>query len=555
MPVCDICSEELGSETELKTHLLLSHMENKMECPLCSLSGISYDELSFHMNTAHMETDADCPPDSADCKSAATNIKSSYNSSVVSISSVPSTNKPLKPVRTSGPQSSCDQTEKSHENIMENHKHNAKQRRLSSSKKERNFSCPMCSLVCSDCFILQEHVELHLQEQKLSEGVGQQFVCPLCELVCEDSSSLQEHVELHLDCRNTGDLRLAQQLQEEEEQSRKKEEAKREAEDFKQLQEQFGLDNAGGYRKQMEKNMERAVARGHMTPTEFHKKRAEMIESLATGFDDGRTRTTGLLSAIYNFYQREIQDGARVWLCSESDHFSASEGDRGWGCGYRNFQMLLSSLQRLEQYTTSNTLPDTLPSIPQVQTLIEAAWGEGIDPQGASQFNGRLKGTRAWIGATEIYTLLTYFRLRARVLDFHQPTGPGDTHPRLFEWVKNYFSLSFSNSARIPPRVVKTNLPPIYLQHQGHSRLIIGMEERKNGNVALLLFDPGCFPAEMRKLLSPTAHSAGFNRLRKFPSHLKHKQYQVVAVEGVLSEQEKQDRVLKSRTLRAERIP
>lgn len=30
---------------------------------------------------------------------------------------------------------------------------------------EKLFPCPMCSLVCRDCFILQEHVELHLQEQ------------------------------------------------------------------------------------------------------------------------------------------------------------------------------------------------------------------------------------------------------------------------------------------------------------------------------------------------------------------------------------------------------
>lgn len=39
--------------------------------------------------------------------------------------------------------------------------------------------------------------------------------------------------------------------------------------------------------------MERAVSRGHMTPTEFHMKRLEMMETLAAGMDDGQTRTTG----------------------------------------------------------------------------------------------------------------------------------------------------------------------------------------------------------------------------------------------------------------------
>lgn len=35
---------------------------------------------------------------------------------------------------------------------------------------EKLFPCPMCALVCSSCFILQEHVELHLQEQISAEG-------------------------------------------------------------------------------------------------------------------------------------------------------------------------------------------------------------------------------------------------------------------------------------------------------------------------------------------------------------------------------------------------
>lgn len=57
MPVCDICCEELPSEAEMRTHLLLSHMENVVACPFCSLSGVSYDEMKFHINTAHIEKD------------------------------------------------------------------------------------------------------------------------------------------------------------------------------------------------------------------------------------------------------------------------------------------------------------------------------------------------------------------------------------------------------------------------------------------------------------------------------------------------------------------
>lgn len=66
------------------------------------------------------------------------------------------------------------------------------------------------------------------------------------------------------------------------------------------VQRQFGVDGRGGYSKQMERTMERAVARGLMAPAEFHCKRAEMMESLASGVDDGRTRTRGMSVPICN---------------------------------------------------------------------------------------------------------------------------------------------------------------------------------------------------------------------------------------------------------------
>ncbi|KAL7851754.1 hypothetical protein AOLI_G00221100 [Acnodon oligacanthus] len=634
MPVCDICCEELASESDLKTHLLLSHLENVMSCPFCSLSGVSYDELNFHIGTAHQEKELDLQDTPAAESSSADsgrirtgpspfrtdalavkldNSSAVWNSGLTPASPQPSSHMLCQDNGMAAPSAGTDLTQDQgattsikssppaaatpngvkklagpppapsmntgQEDTIEHRK--SKQKRLSSPNKEKLFSCPFCSLVCGDCFILQEHVELHLQDQATPEATVPEAVtsvqvrssarnesglrlyeCPMCSAACVDNRSLQEHVELHLDFGTataagdlSEDMRLARQLQEEEEKKGKEEEAKREEKDFKQLQKVFGMDNSGGYRRQMERNMERAVSRGQMAPAEFHRKRAEMMESLASGVDDRRTRTTGVLEALYEFYQREARDIAHVWLCAETDHYCASGGDKGWGCGYRNFQMLLSALKRMEQYAAPNTLPDPIPSIPRVQALIEAAWAEGIDPQGASHFNRKLQGTRAWIGATEIYAVLTAYRVRARIVDFHQPTGPGNTHPRLFEWVKNYFSLHCSRGSRLPPRVVKTNLPPIYLQHQGHSRTIVGVEERKNGSVCALLLDPGCSSGDMKKLLNSNTAAAFLSRMRKFPGHLKHAQYQVVVVEGVLTPEEKQDRVLHSRALCAERIP
>lgn len=619
MPVCDICCEEFLSEADLKTHLLLSHLENEMTCPFCSLSGVSYDELSFHINTAHVENDCQVmhatTVDSSqrnsndrtlqspirEINSARTKmtcmqkVSQASTHSKVKGMSTPNTGATLsqgtssrvnssppaaatasgalKLVRTTQPLSKCH--EKSWEREQGHRK--SKHMRLSSPKKEGHFPCPMCSLVFGDCFILQEHVESHLQDQDMTEGavsgVGTSteacsrgnsrlsstcFVCPLCSLSCSDSGSLQEHVDLHMEydststAGNAGDLSLARRLQEKEEQQWKEAETKREAEEFKKLQKQFGLDSSGGYRKQMERNMERAVSRGQMVPAEFHRKRAEMLESLASGVDNGRSKTSGLMAALYKHYQRDVSDCAHVWLCAETDHYSSSEGDKGWGCGYRNFQMLLSSLHRMEQY---NVLPEAVPSIPKVQAIIEEAWSQGADPQGASHFNHRLQGTRAWIGATEIYAVLTSLSVKARIVDFHKPTGPGDTHPRLFEWMKLYFSHSTSRGARLPARIVQTSLPPVYLQHQGHSRSIVGVEQKANGTLCLLLFDPSFAPGEMRRVLSQDTAAAMVRRMRKFPSDLKHIQYQVVAVERVLTPEEKRSGILNSRTLCAEKIP
>ncbi|KAL0984942.1 hypothetical protein UPYG_G00150790 [Umbra pygmaea] len=654
MLTCVICGEVLVLEEDMKTHLLLSHLENDMSCPLCSLSGVSYDELSFHISTAHTEkqhhdggsegtgverahspvtlisfpttTRMGCHSKqpvglsrsegyqrrvataqtiqtfggssslrTSDCTSVTQGTVNSppRNTTVsfgvlgedpaMAIRSASSvTTSLLRPAQKS---SRPTKTRSSVEESMEAAEHtNAKQKCLSSPLKEKPFPCPMCSLVCTSAFILQEHVELHLEESTeavigatssateesatSSKLSGERsYECPLCALVCGDSASLQEHVELHLEYGSPSttsaaspgsDQRLARLLQheEEEEERRKVHEAKQEAEEFKKLQKQFGVDSSGGYRKQMERTLDRAVSRGLLNPADFHNKKAQLMESLASGVDDGSTRTQGVLGVLREYYQREARDCVHVWLSADTDHYCSSEGDKGWGCGYRNFQMLLSSLYRLEPYKKSLS-GRSLPSIPQVQLLIEEAWREGLDPQGAAHFNQRLQGTRAWIGATEIYAVCTSLSIRAHILDFHKPTGPGNTHPHLFDWVKKYFSQDASRGIRLAPRVMQTSQPPLYLQHQGHSRSIVGVEQKKNGSLCLLLLDPGCSPGDMRKILSqdgPTV-TAAVRRMRKFPGQLKHKQYQLVAVEGMLSPDEKHTRILNSRTLQAEKIP
>uniref|UniRef100_A0A1A7YNN6 Zinc finger with UFM1-specific peptidase domain n=1 Tax=Iconisemion striatum TaxID=60296 RepID=A0A1A7YNN6_9TELE len=372
MLTCEICGEELMLEEDMRTHLLLSHLENGMHCPLCSLSGVSFDELSFHISTAHPEEhmNATCCSGSSTTKSVAICDRrmSQTSKSFASENRCDSSGEAV----TSRAHADSGQTGKNNSPHAESYLFEAPlkgpcpepstsccKKNVTGNKsdrtKEKQFFCPMCSMVCSSPFILQEHVELHLQN-KHSDQRERRLECPVCLAIFSDNVSLQEHVELHLDhstaaAGNTdSDLNLAVQLQHEEEQKRRQEEAYQEEENFKKLQRQFGVGGGGGYRLQMERTMEKAVASGILTSAEFHCKKADMMESLASGMDDGSTNTQGVTRALYDYYQTGGKDCAHVWLSADTDHYGCSVGDKGWGCGYRNFQMLLSSLHRIDAY-------------------------------------------------------------------------------------------------------------------------------------------------------------------------------------------------------------
>nr|XP_033792594.1 zinc finger-containing ubiquitin peptidase 1 isoform X2 [Geotrypetes seraphini] len=597
MFTCDICGDVIPSEADMKTHLVVAHIEQELSCPFCSLSGVTYDEMSLHIDTSHFEeneakTESETvllnveirdrvPPSggkeqtvqNSTCESKATAVDSFTYSKFSKEPNHPEQRRANFTVRTPMSCSKpCSGTASKSDRKFQESKHSVPgslcspvsfRKKLVYGQSEQNPpKCPFCGWLEMCCEDLEIHVQTkHADLDTPIKGKGQQlYECPICALICANCQILQEHVELHLEennfaeGENTGrcsrDLALARRLQDEEDRWRRSQESRQEQDEFQKLQRQYGMDGSGGYKQQSLQSMEQAVAKGSMEPLEYHRLKAEMMESLALGIDDGQTKSSGIMEALNRYYQNGSREIRRVWLSIPLDHYHSSLGDRGWGCGYRNFQMLLSSLSQHALY--KDILQDyaSVPCIPKIQSMIEDAWKEGFDPRGASHFNGRLQGTKAWIGACEIYTLLTCLKLKCRILDFHLATGPGGTHPRLFEWVWNYYCLDKEG-----PRVVVTSKPPIYLQHQGHSRTIVGIEERKNRSFCLLIFDPGCPAKVMQKLLKPQIDGSDLKLLRRFVGSLKHKQYQLVTVEGVLSLEEKAVRQQASRIFTAERIP
>ncbi|KAK2508007.1 hypothetical protein MC885_009942 [Smutsia gigantea] len=547
---CDICGETVTSEPDMKAHLIV-HMENEVICPFCKLSGVNYDEMCYHIETAHFEQNelernfkrinSIQHATSNNRKDNTPQCRMEVNSS---IHSAGVTNHPKISAQSQPKASTLKHKAFYSENLtvstkfLKNEKKQCDLSKIKGSVYESMYSrpeCPFCGKI-EDCSQeMETHVKTkhaNLLDTPLEDCDQPLYDCPMCGLIFTNYHILQEHVDLHLEESSFG-KELAHQLQQEEDRKRS-EESRQEMEEFQKLQRQYGLDNSGGYKQQQLRNMEIEVNRGRMHPSEFHRRKADMMESLAIGIDDGKTKTSGIIEALYRYYQNAATDVRRVWLSTVVDHFYSSFGDKGWGCGYRNFQMLLSSLLQNDAYVDC-LKGMSVPCIPKIQSMIEDAWKEGFDPQGASQLNNRLQGTKAWIGACEVYTLLTSLRVKCHIVDFHKSTGPLGTHPRLFEWILNYYSSEMEGS----PKVVCTSKPPIYLQHQGHSRTVVGIEERKNRTLCLLIFDPGCPSREMQKLLKQDMEASTIKQLRKFVGNLKHKQYQIVAVEGVLSSEEK----------------
>ncbi|CAO3650189.1 unnamed protein product [Cunninghamella blakesleeana] len=204
------------------------------------------------------------------------------------------------------------------------------------------------------------------------------------------------------------------------------------------------------------------------------------------------SRTSGIIPRLEPHFIDLYKKGTTTsaYLCSSfTDHISTGIMDLGWGCGYRNTQMLMTFLQRKKQ--AGDVILQQVSDIHGLQILLERAWEEGFDPQGADQLNNRVYKTRKWIGTTEVYSILCYLGIRCTILDFHRPTGPNDTHEELMDWIQDYFQsaqISTSNKNKI---VYITNRPPLYLQHSGHSRTVIGIELLKNGKRNLIMFDPG----------------------------------------------------------------
>ncbi|KAL5670712.1 hypothetical protein ACJX0J_022933, partial [Zea mays] len=280
----------------------------------------------------------------------------------------------------------------------------------------------------------------------------------------------------------------------------------------------------------------------------------------------------GILSLLRSCLESEAGSSTSMISCYIDHHQSLSSEDKGWGCGWRNIQMLSSHLlkQRPEAREVLFGGSGFVPDIPSLQRWLEIAWDKKFDTIGSSHFHNKIYGAKKWIGTTECAALFRSFGLRARIVDFDstessdlhsnngsraasQVRGPMDKfliknkppkssselcredaestrgQQALVDWVWNYFASERSDRLATQ-RVTVSNKTPLYFQHQGHSRTIVGIQKKpdRRGSqeqYSLLILDPGHRTADLERCLRS---KKGWQRLVKRGVHtLRKPQYQL----------------------------
>ncbi|KAI1827547.1 peptidase family C78-domain-containing protein [Xylaria intraflava] len=215
-----------------------------------------------------------------------------------------------------------------------------------------------------------------------------------------------------------------------------------------------------------------------------HAYESQMPESLVALLEKGKyTSSEGIVPVLARLLEHSPAT-EYAYLCHPAVHHISKLRGEGGFCGYRNIQMLSSYIVGTEPESAAK-LGGGIPSIFQIQDYIENAWDMNINASGRIETGG-IRGTRKYIGTPEAQAMFNSLKIPCNVEGF-KLKAKGAAEAALFASVQQYFeSASFSRK----DKVRRTDLPPIYYQHRGHSLTIVGLERRVSGSLKLLVFDP-----------------------------------------------------------------
>ncbi|KAK5949346.1 hypothetical protein OHC33_009699 [Knufia fluminis] len=189
---------------------------------------------------------------------------------------------------------------------------------------------------------------------------------------------------------------------------------------------------------------------------------------------------------------------ARAFYCNPFTRHVAKLPNEGGFCGYRNIQMLVSYIRDAQAPGHEHFDGKRLPSILKLQDLIENAWDQGYNSAGRVETGG-IRMTRKYIGTPEAQAMLLSLGISAEAAAFSSDSKK-QAYTAMMEAVcKHFDDGSDSNNT---DKVVITDKPPLFFQHQGHSMTVVGVELDNNYEANLVVFDPMYNPSKQLKNLA-----------------------------------------------------
>lgn len=216
------------------------------------------------------------------------------------------------------------------------------------------FGCPICSRTFETSTDLELHVNIAHRDILSPGNIDKngcttstatprstvKSLCPVCGISFDDFSTanMELHIEKHFakSPHTTTTYKTEPDLEKEAQKLREQRE-------FEMLRAQYGMDNQGNFREQSAAAMQSAVYAGEMSVADYYERQVGLRTAESHGIDDNTSCTKNVIPRVASL-SASSPGVMQTLLCSNIDHYASSYGDKGWGCGYRNLQMMLSSL-------------------------------------------------------------------------------------------------------------------------------------------------------------------------------------------------------------------
>ena len=260
---CDLCGQDGLTDEDMRTHILIEHVEGEVSCPFCDLAGTTAEEMNIHVNCEHLNfrspskesngsmvpyssvTASPCSSDNGPpsppimgrpnvmilSKSVSKLADNSTSSNGMSFSKL-SGQQSLKRARLRLDVASSHSTGSlvrvdSQESDEKKHKPRTTELTPSDDEITNHFMCPMCDWSATSSDEITRHVNVKhldvLSPQKTlgvddqnnlivgpstsTASSGATYTCPICGLTKSDSKMLERHVNLqHRDILSPGDV-------------------------------------------------------------------------------------------------------------------------------------------------------------------------------------------------------------------------------------------------------------------------------------------------------------------------------------------------------------